>query len=242
MKSLNLVDLRRKALRDPTLSAQAARLVALLVEWVYVQEHLQPDEAWPMPWSQVARWTGAQDEHTIYRWFEEASKYVRQGAVRGCPPTRHYFLCPDTGTSTRIKTGTSTRIETGTHARTDSGTGTRNPISNPFRKEKESQMESNGAQGAKEEGKEFNGSLRSKEEGEARVSALRANAETTADAVVLKNLFSGMKAAAGVNGAKAGRGKGGEASNEARAGGVPAKATPPVTARRLPKSWRWERL
>lgn len=206
MRDARLIDLRRRALRDPKLSGNAARLISLLVEWVYL-EPIGAEDEFPMRWSLVAKWTGVKNEGPVYQWFSEAESagYLRRGALKNCPPTRHYFFCLNShqkvGIDSHQKTGNDSHQKRGN----DSHQKTGDHISIPFRKELESQRESIGSLRSKEDGG-GNGSLRS--------------TEGEKDAARLAELFAAMKRAGSIE--PHGEGDKG-ASSRTRAGRVPAK-------------------
>ena len=213
------MDLRRRALRDSGLSAQAKVLLGLMVEWTYTEPRYDADDEIPCPWSRYALWTGAAKEDTVYAWFVEAERagYLKRGPLRGCPPIRHFLFVLKSPENRVINSPVERGIESPAK-RGNVSPADRGPhISNPFRKEL-SPRESIGSLRSKDgEGKEGIGSLRSTEEG-GESSSLRSK-EGKADGEILAGLFSMMKQAAGTEGK-------GEALKVAQSGRLPAKAKP----------------
>lgn len=217
MKDARLVEFRRRALRDPKLSGNAARLIALIVEWLYL-EPIGAEDEFPMPWSRVARWTGAEKPDTVRAWFDELDgKYIKRGALKNCPPTRHFFLClnyPENGVIDYPAKGAIKHPAKGAINYPEKGV---NHISNPFRKEPGAQRESISSLRSTKEGEGENSSLRSKEAVE-KVGSLRSK-EGAADAATLSTLFAAMKNATGVTTAQ-GKGKGASSVRRPSAAGT----------------------
>ena len=92
MKDDRLFKLRLRAERDQRL-ANASLMILCRIISERSKKPLEIDDEFPLPWSKVAQWTGrSRRQASLWISHLETCGYLKAGTLRGCPPTRRYFL------------------------------------------------------------------------------------------------------------------------------------------------------
>jgi len=121
LRDPRLLQIKFRAERDKGLSDGAARLFALIVSDRYLSRD-HSEEAFPLPWSLVARWTGIKEDQAYRRLRElESCGYLKSCGVQGCPPTTLFRVLVLGRVNSRIKAGIESRIKAGISSRKKAG-------------------------------------------------------------------------------------------------------------------------
>jgi hypothetical protein len=104
------------AARDRGISAEAFRLLALLVD-TRADVRKFPEEEFTLPWREIAHWTGW-SEKTVYRHLHAlvARGYLIKRGLRGCPAKSAFSFCASSVKNDRtgsVKNGATGSVKNG---------------------------------------------------------------------------------------------------------------------------------